>query len=243
MPSAWTTNQYNMKRSKKYREAAGLVEKEAYTVDEALELLAKTSTTKFDSSCEIHFNLCVDPKQAEENIRTTCALPHGTGKDVKIVAFVGDDKVKEAKAAGASEAGTADLVEKIEKGWTDFDVAVAMPDQMKQIGKIAKILGQKGLMPNPKAGTITPDPAKAIEELKKGKVEIRVDKEGNLHNAFGKVSFGDAKLKENLTAIFKTVLAAKPTTLKGSYMTSATLTTSMGPGVPLDLKSVREAGK
>jgi len=227
-----------MTNGKKYREAKALLEKEVYTLDEALELLPKTSTVKFDSSCEVHFNLGVDPRQADQNIRTTCPLPNGTGKEIKVVAFVGDENVKAAKDAGAIEAGTADLVEKVEKGWTDFDIAVATPDQMKSLAKVAKTLGQKRLMPSPKAGTVTPDFAKAIEELKKGKVEIRVDKEGNLHNIFGKVSFGKDKLKENLMAIVKTVMDVKPASQKGTYIASLTLTTSMGPGIRLDVNSV-----
>ncbi len=232
------------KHGKKYVEAAKLIDEEThYNVDEAVELLKKTSTTKFDSSCEVHFNMGLDPTQAEENIRTTVALPNGTGKDIKVVAFVGDDLVKEAKAAGASEAGTEELVAKIEKGWLDFDVAVAAPDQMKLLGKIAKTLGQKRLMPNPKAGTVTPDIAKTVEALKKGKVEIRVDKEANLHNIFGKVSFDDAKLKENLLAIVKAIMEAKPSGTKGIYMKSCTLTTSMGPGVKVDTREVIAAAK
>lgn len=232
------------KHGKKYVEAAKLVDEEThYTLDEALELLKKTSTTKFDSSCEVHFNMGLDPTQAEENIRTTVALPNGTGKDVKVVAFVGDDLVKEAKAAGAIEAGTEELVEKIEKGWLDFDVAVAAPDQMKSLGKIAKTLGQKRLMPNPKAGTVTPDIANTIEALKKGKVEIRIDKNSNLHNIFGKVSFDGAKLKENLLAIVKAVMEVKPSGSKGTYMQSCTLTTSMGPGIKVDTKDAIAAAK
>ncbi|MBT4917789.1 50S ribosomal protein L1 [Candidatus Peregrinibacteria bacterium] len=231
------------KHGKKYKEAASLIQEEAYSLDGALELLKKTSVTKFDSSCEVHMNLGVDPKQADQNIRTSVNLPHGTGKDVKVVAFVGDENIKAAKAAGAIEAGTEDLIEKIEKGWVDFDVAVATPDQMRSIGKIAKTLGQKGLMPNPKAGTVTPDFAKTIEELKKGKVEVRVDKNGNLHLTFGKVSFDDANLRENLLTIVRAVLEIKPSTLKGSYLKSMTITTSMGPGVPVELSSATEEAK
>jgi len=232
------------KHGKKYVEASKLVDEEThYKVDEAIELLKKTSTTKFDSSCEVHFNMGLDPTQAEENIRTTVALPNGTGKDVRVVAFVGEDKVKEAKDAGAVVAGTEELVEKIEKGWLEFDVAVAAPDQMKGLGKIAKTLGQKRLMPNPKAGTVTPDVGKTIEALKKGKVEIRVDKQANLHNIFGKVSFDEAKLKENLLAIVKAVMDEKPSGSKGIYMKSCTLTTSMGPGVKVDVKDTIAAAK
>lgn len=226
-----------MKRGKKYQEAKKLISKEAYTLDEAIELLKKTSVTKFDSSCEVHMKLGVDPKQADQNIRTSVSLPNGTGKDVRVVAFVAEEGIKDAMAAGAVEAGTEELVKKIEKGWTEFDVAVAAPDQMKDLGKVAKILGQKRLMPSPKAGTVTPDFVKVIGELKKGKVEVRVDKAANLHNSFGKVSFDNAKLKENLLAILTTVLDVKPSTSKGTYVRSLTLTTSMGPGVPVELSS------
>jgi large subunit ribosomal protein L1 len=228
---------------KKYLASLELINKDTYTIDEAIELLKKTSTTKFDASCEVHFNMKLDPTQAEQNIRTTVNLPHGTGKDVRVVAFVDDDKVKEAKAAGAIEAGMEDLIEKIEKGWADFDVSVATPDQMKNLGKIAKILGQKGLMPNPKSGTVTMDVAKTIGELKKGKVEIRVDKTANLHNSFGKVSFDSSKLKENLITVVKTVLDVKPSTVKGIYIKNISLSTSMGPSVRLDVNETVLASK
>ena len=231
------------KRGKKYKDAAKLIDKESYTLDEAIALLKKTSVTKFDSSCEVHFKLGLDPKQADQNIRTTTSLPHGTGKDVRVVAFVDEGEVKAAIAAGAMEAGTNDLVKKIEKGWTDFDIAVAKPDQMKNIGKIAKTLGQKRLMPSPKAGTVTPDFEKAIAELKTGRVEIRVDKEANLHNIFGKVSFDEAKFKENLTTLIKTVKEAKPDSTKGTYIQNLVLTTSMGPGIPIDISSALEESK
>ncbi len=226
------------KRSKKYLEAKALVKKVSYPLEEAIELLKKTSVTKFDSSCEIHFKLGVDPKQADQNIRTSVTLPHGTGKDLRIVAFVSEDKVSAAKAAGAMEAGTEELVKKIEGGWTDFDIAVATPDQMKSIGKVAKILGQQRLMPSPKSGTVTPDFEDAIKELKKGKIEVRVDKAANLHNLVGKVSFDDAKLKENIETIIQKVKEVKPSSSKGTYVKSITLTTSMGPGVPVDVNAV-----
>ncbi len=226
------------KKGKKYLESKKLIEKEAYPVEEALELLKKTSTTKFDSSCEVHFKLGLEPKQADQNIRTSVTLPHGTGKDVRVVAFVSEENIKAAKEAGAEDAGTADLVKKIEKGWTDFDIAVATPDQMKELAKIAKILGQKRLMPNPKTGTVTPDFANVIKELKKGKVEIRIDKDANLHNVFGKVSFDNQKLKENLSTLVQAVLDAKPASSKGTYIKSLTLATSMGPGIPIDTKKL-----
>lgn len=225
------------KHGKKYLEAAKLVENKQYSIDEAVALLKKTSPTKFDASVEVHFYLGVDPKQADQNIRTTVALPHGTGKDVKVVAFVGEEKIKEAKSAGAVEAGTEVLVEKIGGGWLGFDVAIATPDQMKSLGKIAKIIGQKGLMPNPKTGTVTTDVAKTIAEIKKGKVEVRVDKLSNLHNIFGKVSFEEAMLKDNLKAIIKAVLDSKPASSKGTYIKSITVTTTMGPGIMLDINA------
>lgn len=230
-----TTNQNTMsKHGKKYEEAAKLIVKDVHTLDEAVALLKKTSVTKFDSSCEVHFNLGVDPKQADQNIRTSVGLPHGTGKDVRVVAFVGEEQIKEAKEAGASVAGTEELVAKIESGWLEFDVAVSTPDQMKGLGKVAKILGQKRLMPNPKAGTVAPDFVRVIKELKQGKVELRVDKDGNLHNIFGKVSFGEDQLKENLKTIVKTVLEVKPSSSKGTYVRSLVVTTTMGPGIKLD---------
>ncbi|MEK7547596.1 MAG: 50S ribosomal protein L1 [Patescibacteria group bacterium] len=225
------------KHGKKYLEAKKLVEKKLYSVDEAVVLLKKTAVTKFDASCEIHFNLGVDPKQADQNVRTSAALPHGTGKDTRVVAFVDEGNIKAAKAAGAVEAGTDDLIAKIEKGWLDFDVAIATPDQMKALSKIAKILGQKRLMPNPKAGTVSPDFAKVIGELKKGKVEIRIDKDSNLHNIFGKVSFDEAKLKDNLKALIKAVMDAKPSGSKGNYINSMSVCTTMGPGIPLEVNA------
>lgn len=223
------------KHGKKFLEVAKLVEDRQYSMDEAVALLKKTNPTKFDASTEVHFYLGVDPKQADQNIRTTVALPNGTGKEVRVVAFVGEEKIKEAKDAGAVEAGTEVLIEKIEAGWFEFDIAIATPDQMKNLGKIAKTIGQKGLMPNPKTGTVTVDVAKTISEIKKGKIEIRVDKLSNLHNLFGKVSFDEAKLKENLKAIIKAVLDNRPASAKGTYIKSITVTTAMGPGIALDV--------
>lgn len=223
------------KRGKKYREAITKVDREKlYSVDEAIELLTQTATTKFDSSAEVHMNLGIDPKHADQLVRGTLAMPNGTGKKVRVIAFVDDGQVKACKDAGAVEAGAETLVEKIEKGWMDFDVAVASPDQMKKLGKIAKSLGQKGLMPNPKAGTVTPEPAKAIEEINKGRIEYKNDKDGNLHNVFGKISFGGDKLKENLMAYLKTVQEAKPAGVKGTYIKTVTVTSTMGPGIKID---------
>lgn len=224
---------------KKYRDAAKKLEGiTAVSLDEAVKLLKDTHTVKFDSTLEIHFNLNVDPTHADQMVRSILALPHGTGKEVKVVAFVADDKVKEAKAAGALKAGMDDLIEEVSKGWVDFDVAVATPDAMKNLGKIAKILGTKGLMPNPKAGTVTPDVGKTIEAIKKGRVEFRTDKMGQIHNIFGKVSFGEDKIKDNLKGFIRAVLDTKPATIKGTYIKNISVSNSMGPGIKLDLQQV-----
>jgi large subunit ribosomal protein L1 len=236
-------NPYNMAKGKKYRAAAELIEKEAYTLDEAIELVKRTSITRFDGSLEIHAKLGLDPKQADQNIRTMVNMPNGTGKDIKVVAFVAEGDIKAATDAGATEAGTEELVKKIQTGWTDFDVAVAVPDQMKMIGKVAKVLGQKRLMPSPKAGTVTPDFANAISELKAGRIEIRVDKEANLHNIVGKMSFEDAKLKENILTFVRKVQEVKPASSKGTYLESLTLASTMGPGVPVDPKNAIEESR
>lgn len=229
------------KHGKKYREARALIEEnKKYPIDEAIELLKKTITAKFDSSCEIHVRLGVDTSKADQLVRGTVALPHGTGKKLRVIAFVADDKVKEAKNAGAIEAGSAELIEKIIGGWLGFDTAVATPDMMKGLGKIAKTLGQKGLMPNPKAGTVTLDVAKTISEIMKGKVEFRLDKEGNLHNTFGKASFDNSKLKENLQALLKAIIESKPSGAKGTYILNVTLATTMGPGIKLDFQSATQ---
>lgn len=227
-----------MKHGKKYRAVLEKVEAEKlYSLEEAISLAKATATTKFDSSVEIHMNLGIDPKQAEQQLRSTVALPHGTGKKVRVVAFVSDDKVKEALAAGAMEAGNSDLIAKIEKGWMDFDTAVATPDMMKELAKIARTLGQAGLMPNPKAGTVTPDVSKAVADIMKGQVEFRNDKQGNLHNVVGKVSFDEKKLLENVQTYLRSVQEKKPSSIKGTFIKSMTLTTTMGPGIKLDVSS------
>jgi large subunit ribosomal protein L1 len=209
-----------------------------YGLEEAIKLAKETSTTKFDSSVEIHMHLGIDPKHAEQQLRSTVSLPHGTGKTVRVVAFVSDDKVKEAKDAGAIEAGGADLIEKVEKGWMDFDKAVASPDMMKELAKIARTLGQAGLMPNPKAGTVTPEIGKTVVEIMKGQVEFRNDKLANLHNIVGKVSFSEDQLVENLKTYLKAIQDKKPTGMKGNFIKSMTLTTSMGPGIKMDFNAV-----
>lgn len=227
------------KRSKNYRAAKQLLaEKEFFTIDEAIPLLIQTAKTKFDSSCEVHMHLGIDPKQADQQLRGTLTMPHGTGKKVRVIAIVPDEKVKEAKDSGAFEAGNEDLIEKINGGWLDFDVIVATPSMMKKIGKVAKTLGQKGLMPNPKSGTVTEDIGQVVGEIMKGKIEYRNDKQANLHNLFGKISFGEAKLKENLQSYIKTILDAKPAGVKSVYIKSITITTTMGPGIALDIQEV-----
>lgn len=225
-----------MKHGKKYLAASQKVDPtKKYSLEEALKLALETSTTKFDSSLEIHMNLGIDPTQADQQLRSTVALPHGTGKKVKVIAFVSDDKVKVAKDAGAVEAGFDTLIEKIEKGWMDFDIAIATPAMMKGMGKIARQLGQAGKMPNPKSGTVTDDIEKTVGEILKGQVEFRNDKQSNLHNIFGKVSFGEKNLMENLKTYLKAVQEKKPSSMKGIFIKSITITTTMGPGIKIDV--------
>lgn len=227
--------------SKAWRQAkAKITPKKLYAAADALKLALETSTTKFDASVEIHLRLLINPKKSDQAMRATVNLPAGTGKKLRVIAFVPEAQVDAAKKAGAVAAGEDDLIAKIAKGFLDFDVAIATPELMKKIAKIAKILGQKGLMPNPKAGTVTPDFAAAIQAVQKGKIEFRNDKFGILHNLIGKVSFGPEKLLENLQAYCAAVKAAKPKTVKGALIASMTLTTSMGPGIPVDPKSVTE---
>ena len=222
-----------MKRGKKYLEAAKLVDSsKLYTLEEAVALVKKTSTTKFDASIDVSFNLNVDPKQADQQVRGTLVLPNGNGKTKKVLAIT--DKVEEAKAAGADFVGGKEMLEKIQHdNWFEFDVIVATPNMMGEIGKFARLLGPKGLMPNPKAGTVGPDIAKAIHDIKAGKVEYRVDKEGNMHVSVAKVSFDDKKVVENLVALTEAIIKARPAAVKGTYVKNAVLTTTMGPSVPI----------
>jgi large subunit ribosomal protein L1 len=223
------------KKSKAYRAQLEKFDAEKlYTVEEAAKLAKETSPSKFDASIEIHMNLNIDPTQADQIIRSTVVLPHGTGKAVRVVAFVDDAMAKDALAAGAVEAGSEELIAKIEKGWLEFDVAVAHPTMMKGLGKIARTLGQKGLMPNPKAGTVTPEIATAIADLQKGKVEFRNDKTGNLHNLVGKVSFTEEQLKENIELYIKTIFSNRPSGVKGRFVRTITVATAMGPGISVD---------
>jgi large subunit ribosomal protein L1 len=223
------------KRGKKYLEAVKLVDRtKAYSVSEAVDLVKKTSVTKFDGTVEAAFRLGVDPKKADQQIRGAVVLPNGTGKTQRVLVFAKGEKAKEAEAAGADYVGDADYINKINQGWFEFDVIVATPDMMGEVGKLGRVLGPKGLMPNPKTGTVTFDVTKAVNEIKAGKVEYRVDKAGIIHVPVGKVSFDDQKLVENFTTIYETLLKVKPAAAKGTYMKNVALSSTMGPGVRVD---------
>ena len=210
-----------------------------YTLEEATKLIETLPKASFDESVDLCVNLGVNPKKAEENIRATVALPHGRGKKLRVLAFCKGDKVKEAEEAGADYVGAEDLVEKIKDGWMEFDSVVATPDTMALVGRIGKLLGPRGLMPNPKVGTVTPDIAKAITEIKSGRVEFRVEKAGVVHVGLAMVSFGAEKIKENTSAVLDAIVKAKPATSKGTYLKSAFLTTTMGPGIALDVSGLK----
>ena len=221
---------------KKYSAALAMVDRsKTYSYAEAVALAQKTTTTKFDSSVEVSFSLNVDPRQAEQNIRGALVLPNGTGRTQRVLVITQGPKVEEAKAAGADFVGGKEMLEQIQGGWFDFDVIVATPDMMGQLGRLGRVLGPKGLMPNPKTGTVTMDVAKAIDEIKKGKVTYRVDKEGNINLAIGKTSFTDEALVENFNAIFNTIAKARPTTVKGAYMKNLVVSTTMGPGIHVEI--------
>jgi len=227
------------KKGKKYQEAAKLIDRsKAYAINEAIELVKKTCFVKFDATIEAAFRLGVDPKKADQQIRGAVVLPHGTGKTQRVLVFAKGPKAKEAEAAGADYVGDTDYINKINQGWFDFDVVVATPDMMGEVGKLGRILGPKGLMPNPKTGTVTFDVTKAVNEIKAGKVEYRVDKAGNVHVPIGKASFESEKLVENFSTIFDRMVKAKPSAAKGNYMKNVTVTSTMGPGVKVDPASV-----
>jgi len=209
-----------------------------YSLEEAAELLSSFSHPKFDESVELAINLGVDPKHADQIVRGTVALPNGIGKDIKVLVFARDDLAEEAKNAGADFVGADDMVEKVKGGWTDIDVVVAAPDMMAEVGKLGKILGPRGLMPNPKIGTVTKDIAKAVTEVKAGKIEFRVEKNGIIHNIIGKVSFSNEKIIENAKVFVNAILKAKPQSTKGVYMKKITMTSTMGPGIKLDKSSI-----
>jgi large subunit ribosomal protein L1 len=226
------------KRGKKLVEAAKLVDRaKFYSVQEAVDLVKKTSVVKFDATVEVAFRLGVDPKKADQQIRGAVVLPNGTGKTQRVLVFAKGEKAKEAEAAGADYVGDTDYITKIQQGWFDFDVIVATPDMMGEVGKLGRVLGPKGLMPNPKTGTVSFDVTKAVNEIKAGKVEYRLDKAGIIHVPIGKVSFDDNKLVENFTTVYETLMKAKPAAAKGTYMKSVNATSTMGPGVKVDSSS------
>jgi len=227
------------KKGKKYLEAAKLVDRlKAYPIAEAVDLAKQTNFAKFDATLEVAFRLGVDPKKADQQIRGAVVLPNGTGKTQRVLVFAKGEKVKEAEAAGADYVGDAEYINKIQQGWFEFDVIVATPDMMGEVGKLGRVLGPKGLMPNPKTGTVTFDVTRAINEIKAGKVEYRVDKSGNIHVPIGKASFENEKLVENFNTIFETMLKVKPSAAKGTYMKNVTVASTMGPGVKVDPSSV-----
>lgn len=223
------------KHGKKYNAVVEKIDRsKLYTAQEAVALVKETNVAKFDASVEVSFNLNVDPRHADQQIRGAIVLPNGTGRSQKVLVVTQGAKEQEAQAAGADYVGNKEILEKIKGGWFDFDVIVATPDMMGELGKLGKILGPKGLMPNPKTGTVTMDVTKAVEEIKKGKVEYRVDKEGNINAMIGKVSFDNEQLLQNFRAIYDVIAKARPVAVKGQYMKSVTLSSTMGPGIRLN---------
>ena len=228
-----------MKKGKKYLEAQSKVDKtKVYTLDEAVKLVKETSVSKFDGSVEIAMRLNLDTRKSDQQLRGAIVLPSGTGKEKKVLVVAKGDNAKAAKEAGADFVGDTDILEKIEKeNWLDFDVMIATPDMMPLLGKLGKVLGPKGLMPNPKTGTVTTDVKKAISDVKKGRVEYRTDSYGNVHGLVGKVSFTEEQLKENIKAFVSVILKSKPSVVKGAYVKNVALSTTMGPGIKLDVNS------
>jgi large subunit ribosomal protein L1 len=224
-----------MKRGKLYRAAAERVDSEkSYPVEEGLELLLQGKRASFDETTEVAMNLGVDPRHADQNVRGAVALPHGTGKNVRVIVFARGDKEREAREAGADEVGTDELAARINGGWLDFDRVIATPDLMGVVGRLGKVLGPRGLMPNPRVGTVTFEVDRAVRELKAGKIEFRVDKAGIIHARFGKTSFSKDKLRENLMAVAEAVLKAKPPASKGTYLQKVSISSTMGPGIKID---------
>src|SRR5213082_2811076 len=227
------------KAGKNITKARQAVEVRPYQLKDAVPLLQKVKFAKFDETVEITMRLGVDPKHADQMVRGTVVLPHGLGKSKRVIVIASGEKVREARDAGADEAGGDDLVQRIQGGWLDFDAVVATPDMMKSVGKLGKVLGPRGLMPNPKTGTVTMDVAKAVADIKGGKIEFRVDKHANLHFIIGKASFDETKLVENYAAALEEILRLKPASSKGRYIEKATVSTTMGPGIPLDFSKTR----
>jgi large subunit ribosomal protein L1 len=229
-----------MQHGKNYRKAAETVDRtRLYSPAEAVRLAKQTTTVKFDPTVEVAMRLGVDPRKADQMVRGTVNLPHGTGKTARVIVFAAGAKAAEAEGAGADAVGTDELVARIQEGWLDFDAAIATPDQMAKIGRIARILGPRGLMPNPKTGTVTMDVAKAVADIKGGKITYRVDKHSNLHLIIGKASFTDTQLIENYAAVLDEVIRAKPSAAKGKYLKKVFVTTTMGPGIPVDPNRTR----
>jgi large subunit ribosomal protein L1 len=229
-----------MKHSKAYRKAADLLEDgKTYSPLEAADLARQASPTKFDGTVEVAMRLGVDPRKADQMVRGTVSLPHGTGKTARVIVFATGDKAEEARAAGADKVGSDDLIQEITDGFLDFDAAIATPDQMAKVGRIARILGPRGLMPNPKTGTVTPDVSKAVSDIKGGKISFRVDKQANLHLVIGKASFSTEQLVENYAAALDEILRAKPSSSKGKFLKKVTFATTMGPGIPVDSNRTR----
>src|SRR5215471_6232133 len=228
-----------MKRSKAYRRADELVQARLYSPAEAVALARKTSTTKFDPTVEVAMRLGVDPRKADQMVRSTVNLPHGTGKTARVLVFATGDRAEAARAAGADIVGADELIDEVSKGRLDFDAVVATPDLMGKVGRLGRVLGPRGLMPNPKTGTVTPDVAKAVTEIKGGKIEFRTDRHGNLHFIIGKASFPSTALLENYAAALDEVIRLKPAAAKGRYLKKVTFTTTMGPGIPVDPNKTR----
>lgn len=228
------------KKGKKYNAAIALIEPDKeYTLEEACELVKKTATTTFDASVDVDVRLGVDPRHADQMVRGTVSLPHGTGKTVRVLALVNPAKQDEAREAGADHVGLDDYMEKIEGGWTDIDVIVATPDVMGKLGKLGKVLGPRGLMPNPKSGTVTMDVATAIKDVKAGKIDFRVDKYGILHSGVAKASFSADAIRDNVNAFLQTVIKLKPSSAKGTYVKSVYLSTTMGPSIPVSRTGIQ----
>ena len=224
-----------MKRSKAYRAAEQQIEaQKLYSPAQAIQLAKSTSKTKFDPTVEVALRLGVDPRKADQMVRGTVNLPHGTGKTARVLVFATGDRAEEARAAGADHVGSDDLIERVQGGWLDFDAVVATPDLMGKVGRLGRVLGPRGLMPNPKTGTVTPDVGKAVSEIKGGKIEFRVDRHGNLHFIIGKASFDDRSLVENYAAALEEIVRLKPAAAKGRYLRKITFTTTMGPGILVD---------
>ncbi|MEN9325350.1 MAG: hypothetical protein RL414_1104 [Actinomycetota bacterium] len=232
-----------MKRSKKYNEAAKKVDQSIlYSPSQAVKLAKETSTTKYDATVEVSMVLGVDPKKADQAVRSTVNLPHGTGKTARVLVFAGGERAEEARAAGADIVGADELIDEVSKGRLDYDAVVSTPELMGKVGRLGKVLGPRGLMPNPKTGTVTTDVAKAVTDIKGGKIEFRVDKNSNLHFIIGKVSFTEDQLSENYTAAFEEVFRAKPSSAKGRYIKKVTISTTMGPGIQVDATIAKDGG-